>query len=224
MQLELFKTSTDMIDNFTNDDYETPDHIAQAMSKLVLPTDRNILEPFAGSGQIVKYLPGDRFIDFVEIKRSRYLESLEIQASRTSGFRSLNGSFFEFDNNDYDLIISNPPFSLIMEAIAHSLTLLNMSNPAARILFLIPLDTFSSVGRSQELKALDAHIHHTYLIPERIDYLKEGKPMSKCQKIIDGVPQFTKDGKPIMNSGRQVYDAIFDIRTGKNDPATTFLF
>lgn len=206
-------------EDFTNDDYETPDDIAKAMATLVLPTDKNILEPFAGTGQIVKYLPSDRLIDVVELKSSRYTQLIELHKHCFA----YNGSFFEFMvDNEYDLIITNPPFSLCMEAISHSLKLLNPGNPTARLLFLIPLDTFSSQARSEKLKSLDGHIHHTHLIPRRVDYLKDGEPMSKCQKIINGIPQF-KNGKPIKNSGRQCYDAVFDIRLGKENPSTTFL-
>ena len=97
------------VEEFTNDDYETPGKEAQAIASLVLPADRNILEPFAGSGQIVKYLPSDRNIDVAEIKRYRYLQLLELKQHCFS----YNGSFFEFNHhNDYDLIVTNPPFSL----------------------------------------------------------------------------------------------------------------
>jgi hypothetical protein len=191
------------------------------MATLVLPTDKNILEPFAGTGQIVKYLPSDRIIDVVEIKRTR----IEKMLLGVLNFNSIcNMDFFDLDceTRKYDLIITNPPFSLCMEAISHSLKLLNPDNPNSRLLFLIPLDTFASQGRSEKLKNLDAHIHHTHLIPRRIDYLKDGEPMSKCQKTVNGIPQF-KNGKPIKNSGRQCYDAVFDIRLGKENPSTTFL-
>jgi hypothetical protein len=208
-----------MTAEFTSDDYETPDDVAKAMATLVLPTDKNILEPFAGTGQIVKYLPSDRNLDLVELKGSRYTQLIKLK----NHCFTYNGSFFEFiHGNEYDLIVTNPPFSLCMEAISHSLKLLNPDNPTARLLFLIPLDTFASQGRSEKLKSLDAHIHHTHLIPKRIDYLKDDEPMSKCQKTINGIPQF-KNGKPIKNSGRQCYDAVFDIRLGKEQATTTFL-
>lgn len=218
------------VESFTNDDYETPDKEAQAIASLVLPTDINICEPFAGSGQIVKYLPSDRSIDAVEIKLSRARKILEWNDRRNRNLVVWEGmNFFETftikgNLRVYDLVITNPPFSLCMEAIAHSLKLLNPDNPTARLLFLIPLDTFSSQARSEKLKSMDAHIHHTHLIPKRVDYLKDGEAMSKCQKNKDGVPQFDKNGKPIMNSGRQCYDAVFDIRLGKENPSTTFLY
>ena len=217
------------VEEFTNDDYETPGKEAQAIASLVLPADRNILEPFAGSGQIVKYLPSDRNIDAVEIKLSRARKILEWNDRRNRNLVVWEGmNFFETftikgNLRVYDLVITNPPFSLCMEAIAHSLKLLNPDNPDARLLFLIPLDTFSSQARSEKLKSMDAHIHHTHLIPKRIDYLKDGELMSKCQKIKDGVPQFDKNGKIILNSGRQCYDAVFDVRPGKENPSTTFL-
>ncbi len=211
--------------NFTPDDYETPDHIAEAMAKLIKPTDKYVLEPFAGTGQIIKYLPTRCWTDAIEIKTLRYL-----QLGYANYCTSYNDDFFNFEffKNykipGYDLIISNPPFSLIMDAIELSLDLLNPENPEARILFLVPISTFSSVARSERLKQLHCFIHHTYLIPQRVDYLKDGTPMSKTQRVKDGVPQFNRQGKPIFCSGRQEYDAVYDIRPGNTDLHTSFLF
>ena len=222
------------MEQFTNDDYETPDWLAKAMCSLVLPTEKYILEPFAGTGQIVKHLPSDsealrrnRITDAVEIKPSRFRSlSLLPPQKRTGSLYQSN--FFEMQKwdfgSEYDLIITNPPFSLCVEAIAHALTLLNLDNPDARLLFLMPLDWNCAQSRAKKWGKLDAHIHHVYRIAKRVDYLKEGIPMSQCQKIKDGVPQFDKNGKPIMNSGRQCYDAVFDIRPGKINPSTTFLY
>jgi hypothetical protein len=222
------------MEQFTNDDYETPDWLAKAMCSLILPADKYILEPFAGTGQIVKYLPSDsealrrnRITDAVEIKPSRFRSlSLLPPQKRTGSLYQSN--FFEMQKwdfgSEYDLIITNPPFSLCVEAIAHALTLLNLDNPDARLLFLMPLDWNCAQSRAKKWGKLDAHIHHVYRIAKRVDYLKKGIPMSQCQKIKDGVPQFDKNGKPIMNSGRQCYDAVFDIRPGKINPSTTFLY
>jgi hypothetical protein len=227
------------VEEFTSDDYETPDKEAQAIASLVLPTDKNILEPFAGSGQIVKYLPSDRILDVVELKRSRYMQLIKLK----NHCFAYNGSFFDFmHGNDYDLIITNPPFSLCMEAISHSLKLLNPDNPTARLLFLMPLDWNCAQSRAKIWNELDAHIHHVYRIPKRVDYLINGVPCSKTQKVDkDGKPVFKtrkatkiENGKkvtdiiqtdiPEMMSGRQCYDAIFDIRLGKENSSTTFLY
>ena len=95
MLLEIPGISTSTTDDsFTNDDYETPDKEAQAMCKWVLRTDKNILEPFAGSGQIVKHLPSDRLIDVVEIKKTR----IEKMLLGVLNFNSVcNMNFFDLD-------------------------------------------------------------------------------------------------------------------------------
>ncbi len=205
-------------DDFTNDDYETPDWVSKAMANLVLPTDRQILEPFAGSGQIAKFLPSDRSIECVEIKYSRFLIGKEKAQTATW----VNGDFFnDVSNTCFDLIITNPPFTFCVEAVAKSLELLNDSSNS-RLLFLMPLDWNCSQARAKAWESLDAHIHHVYPIVTRVDYLKDGIPMSKQQKIVNGVPLF-KNGKPVMNSGRQCYDAIFDIRLGKQNSALTLI-
>lgn len=221
-QLTLFDESAPT-DEFTNDDYETPDHIAKAMCGLVLPSDHRILEPFAGTGQIAKFIPGDRHLVCNEIKPSRCKKG----AKTVRADYWLNENFFadEFLPDCFDLIISNPPFSLCLEAIERSLSLLNQNNPTSRILFLMPLDWNCSKSRAQRWSELDAHIHHVYRIPERIDYLINGKPCSRTPKKLsngkDMINPLTR--KPKMMSGRQCYDAVFDIRLGRENPSTTYL-
>jgi hypothetical protein len=223
MTLDIDHEKPVKLEEFTNDDYETPDAIAQAIANLVLPTEKYILEPFAGTGQIVKYLPSDRIIDVVEIKRSRYLQLIQLK----NHCFTYNGSFFEFQHGGYyDLIITNPPFSLCIESINYSLEFLNPDNPDARLLFLMPLDWNCAQSRAKVWNELDAHIHHVYRIPKRVDYLINGVPCSKTPKKLDNGKDMINplSRKPIMMSGRQCYDAVFDIRLGKENPSTTFLY
>ena len=201
-------------------DYETPDKEADLMAKLVLPTDKNILEPFAGTGQIVKALLSNKSHKFNlvahELSLSRYEKLSQLKQHYYNLFVGHIDHFDYFGKNfDYDLIITNPPFDTAIKGIKHSLTLLN-DKPESRLLFLLPLPFFSSQKRSKELKALNCHIAAVHMIPWRIDYLKDGKPMSQCQKEINGVLQFKEDEiTPIMNSGSQEYHAVFCIKKGK---------
>jgi hypothetical protein len=55
------------------------------------------------------------------------------------------------------------------------------------------VDYFQAIKRYQFLKSLDAHIHKIHPIVGRVAYLKRGIP----------------------HTGRQVCDAVFDIRPGK---------
>ena len=50
---------------FNKNDYETPDHIAAAMAKMI-DGDEAILEPCAGTGQILKEIT-EIIPDFVEL-------------------------------------------------------------------------------------------------------------------------------------------------------------
>lgn len=208
-------------EEFTNDDYETPDQIACKIANLVIESDQYILEPFAGSGQIVKYLPQDRIIDCVELKTGRYAQG----KLKYSHCQWSNQSFFDHYSG-YDLIISNPPFSKVIEAISHALTLLNPNNSNSRILFLMPLDWNCAQSRAKVWNKLDAHIHHVYRIPKRVDYLINGVPCSQTPKKLASGKEMINPitRKPKMMSGRQCYDAVFDIRLGKENPSTTFLY
>jgi hypothetical protein len=215
--------------DWNKSDYETPPREANLMAKLVLPTDKNILEPFGGRGYlfdaIIKHLIDNQLnipeLYFNEVNQERYHcffnKYFHNDILRKKIVFSCSNFFLpdrSIKLHSYDLIITNPPFDDAIKGIKYSLPLLN-DKPESRLLFLLPISFFSSQGRSKELKELDCHIAEQYIIPWRIDYLKDGVPMSKCQKEIDGVPQF-KNGKPVMCSGRQESDAVFCIKKGKN--------
>lgn len=202
---------------FNKNNYETPSHIAAAMCKLILPTDKRILEPCAGTGQILKAIiqradlaNNILSIEYCEIKQERS-DKLPMWIPQ------LGVDFFNVEDVEhYDLIITNPPFDYALEFIEKSLTLLN-DDPHSRLIYLLPIDTFSSKSRAKYFQLLDCHISNISIIPGRIDYIKDGVPVSKTQKVVDGVLQYGKNGKPIMCSGRQVSDAIFTIKKGKGN-------
>lgn len=207
--------------NWSNDDWETPDDIAKKMAGLMKPSDRIILEPCAGTGQIFKYLGRQRLameikpeIDCVEEHWSRYEKG---RKQYGIGLWS-NSNFFEWKTiYKYDLIITNPPFSKLMQFIERSLGLLEPTNPEARLLFLMPIHWASSKERAEHWRSLNARIHHIHLIEGRVDYLQNGVPASKLPKLgKNGSPIVNPmTNKPILKSGRQCNDAVFDIRLGK---------
>lgn len=185
--------------NWTSDDWQTPDSVAIAMSKLINKSDRRILEPCAATGQIAKFLPIDTDNVCCEISLNRWREGL----NNASWCHWLNINYFEnYELGVFDLIIGNPPFSRCVEFIERSLQLLNTQNNEARILFLLPLDWNCSKARAIAWKRLNAHIHHLYQIEGRVAFLDA-----------NGVPQ-TK---------RQVCDAVFDIRPGRRNSGISYL-
>ena len=196
-QLSLFPEEQD---DWTPDDWQTPNEVAGPMSELVKPSDRIILEPCAGTGQIVKYLVNlpSKTIHANERSYSRYKQG---RLNTQSPFSALwlHSDFFSTNwdssvrEQRYDLVITNPPFSQCVEFIERSLSLLNPNNPESRLLFLLPLDWNCSLERGRHWQRLNAHIHHAYQIMGRVPYLDAS-----------GVPQ----------RGRQVCDAVFDIRPG----------
>lgn len=214
-QISLFPLQ-DIETDFSADDWETPDDVASSIAALVKTSDgreanrlrhRRVLEPAAGSGQIAQFLPTDS--KACEIKP--YRVSLGRQKAPhchwiQADFFSLNLespllSDIEQLSQGYDLIITNPPFSQCIQFLQQGLKLLNKNNPQARLLYLLPVDFCSSVERGQALRALDCHIYHEYRILNRVAYLRDGKAYK----------------------GRQIYDAVFDIRPGNQTGAISFL-
>jgi hypothetical protein len=195
--------------NWTNDDWQTPEGSAIAMSRLVKQTDLRILEPCAGTGQIAKFLP-DKLGGLntcCEINPARFRQGMK----NAPGCCWINGDFLEVDVDAvlltscefiYDLIIGNPPFSKCVEFIERSLSLLDIDNNQSRILFLLPIDWNCGKARAAAWKKLDAHIHHEYRIEGRIAFLDA-----------NGIPQ----------PKRQIYDAVFDIRLGRRFGGVSYL-
>lgn len=205
-QISLFPLQ-DIETDFSADDWETPDDIASSMAALIKTSDRRVLEPAAGSGQIAQFLPpGSRACEIkphrVALGRQKAPHCHWLQAD----FFSLNLespplSDIEQLSQGYDLIITNPPFSQCIQFLKLGLKLLNTNNPDARLLYLLPVDFCSSVERGQAWKALECHIHHEYRILNRVAYIRDGKA----------------------HKGRQIYDAVFDIRPGNQTGAISFL-
>jgi hypothetical protein len=202
--------------DWDNDSWETPNNIAQAMSELVLPGDEYILEPCAGTGQIIKHIPHPASCSILclDINKSR----VEKGRCNAPDCTWLCADFLHSEiepHTDFDLVITNPSFSKCMEFIGRSFSLLNLNNPSARLLFLMPSDIFQAKSRANAFSKLDAHIHHVYPIVGRVDYLINGVPAS--QTYVE------KGGKLVRRSGRQTCDAIWDIRLGKLGGCTTFI-
>lgn len=196
-QLNLFESEEGSFD-WCSDDWETPDWLATAISRFVTPTDRVILEPSAGTGQIAKHLkkfPKQK-VYCIEPNRPRYNQGKKIPKTTWVNFH------FQDTKLSADLIISNPPFSGIQEFIEHGLSLLKQDNPEARIVFLLPLDWMCPVYIQRWWRNINAHIEACYQIPYRVAYLKNGTP----------------------HSGRMRYDAIFDIRPGKDGGCMKYLW
>ena len=205
-QISLFPLQ-DIETDFSADDWETPDDIASSMAALVKTSDHRVLEPSAGSGQIAQFLPIGTFC--CEIKPYR----VSLGRRKAPHCHWIQSDFFELDlesllfsnpdqaSQGYDLIITNPPFSHCIYFLQQGLKLLNRNNPQSRLLYLLPVDFCSSVERGQAFQALDCHIYHEYRILNRVAYLRDGKAYK----------------------GRQIYDAVFDIRPGTQSGAISFL-
>ncbi len=202
--------------DWNTDMWQTPDEIASLMAQLVLPTDQRILEPAAGTGQIIKFLPKHIDLWAVEINYARVREQIKVGGLMHQLDRTWDIQHYDFlgkacepdflkkysDWVGFDLIITNPPFSKCMEFLQRSLALLNTNNPQARLIFLLPLDWNCSKARGAHWQQLNAHIHKEYRIMGRVAFL---------------------DGEGVPRSRRQCSDAVFDIRPGRVESAVSYL-
>ena len=193
--------------DFTSDDWETPDEVAERMAALIQPSDRRILEPAAGTGCLAKFLPPGTFC--CEIKHHR----VEVGRRKAPHCHWKHYDFFDLalgltllnelgeSWQGCDVIITNPPFSKCIEFIEQGLKLLNRNNPNARLLYLLPINFCCSIKRGKAFQSLDCHIHHEHRIMNRVAYIRDGRPVKR----------------------RQIYDAVFSIKPGRNLGAVSFL-
>lgn len=181
------------------DDWETPSGVARHMASLLTTQDYNVLEPACGTGQILQAICDSSFPNDVlgiELQQNRYEKARRFN-DVAAHFSVIKHNFLVKipmgDKPVFDVVIANPPFSLGMEFIERSLTLLNRDNPNARLIYLLPATFFQSQERGRKLQTLDCRIYQRHSLIGRVAYLK------------NGVPQ----------KGRQCEDCIFDIRPGK---------
>jgi len=192
----LFDTTeyTVVDEDFTSEDYETPPVVAAGIARLARYSEKRILEPSAGRGSIVRELARRHKAEVtaIELKPNRVNDGrvLAPDANWICG-DFLNGGILPPDSK-FDLIVTNPPFSWGIEFIERSLALLK--DERSRLLFLLPGDYFASQERNDRFESLNCCISYRWRIRGRVDYLKEG----------------------ILQTGRQIYDSVYEIRPGKN--------
>lgn len=175
---------------FTANDWETPDEVARFIGSLIVSTDRTFLEPAAGRGNLLKYLPADCPTLAYEIKAARVADGIREYPWALWA----NGDFLaESQYACRHVVISNPPFDLGVEFLRKSLDALDPTYRSARCLFVLPVDYWQSQKRCDALAAMDCHIHRVYALRGRVAYIREGIP----------------------ERNRQCYDAVFDIRPGR---------
>lgn len=180
---------------WSNDDWETPDRVARQIATLIKPDDLFVIEPSAGTGQIAQYLPaGSVCIEMSQYRCSFGAENLPQHYWVLRDFLATTPD--DFQSNDWDvysiygepdLVIGNPPFSLWAEFLLHALSLVRSGG---RVIFVGPCDQFHKPTLWKKLKAWDNRIRvDAHPIVGRVAYLKDGTPQT----------------------GRQIYDSIFEV-------------
>lgn len=187
------------------DNYDTPLPIATKIAALAKDLGSDMLEPAAGVGNIARYLPSGTLCLEIDDLRGRQGWA----SAKHCSWQWLN--FLELDPiPEFDVVVTNPPFSKMMDYIEHGLKFLK---PTGALVYLLPMSWRASRGRSERWLTLDAHIEREYVLSGRVDYDYNGTPMSK---------QLNAKGK--RNSGRQETDAVYIIRPWRQlTPTFTYL-
>lgn len=189
----LFETSSYDVqapadNDWNSDDWETPDAVARFMASLLTGSEYLICEPFAGTGQILQYLPRGASV-------GREINPLRVEvckATRSDCDISCYDSFTLRNENlsAVDTVVTNPPFSMPAEVLRLCRTLIANAKIKGRILLLLPTEYFQSQERAQILRESGLVITRKWAIAGRVAYLKQGVPYKK----------------------RQCYDSVFELR------------
>lgn len=198
-QLSLL-SSTDQ--EWSNDDWETPSHLAAEMAALIEPWETRILEPSAGTGQIVRRIIDRRkssaIITTIEPNYERF-KQLPMAHEVWNHCITLQSFHAEvWSGQAYDLVITNPPFSFGIEFLELSLRMISANG---RVLFLLPSDYFQAQSRALQFQRLGGCITRMWPIAGRVGYLKNG----------------------VAHNNRQCYDSIFEFKRG-GDGAVNLVF
>ena len=144
-----------------NDYYPTPGWCVRRMlERIALDlSDLRILEPFAGDGAIVRELVAAGATD---------ISTVEIQAQVASAIPVAQGvcsyveDFFDLKGlRPFDLIISNPPFSVAEQAIEHAIGLLA---PGGVLAFLLRINFLGGASRAEFHQILQPGV---FVLPNR---------------------------------------------------------
>jgi|GEM_PF-2222093 len=138
------------------DNIYTPEELAKEMVEYFKPKGK-ILEPCAGSGSFLKFLP--KKTDWCEIDKDR--------------------NFFDYKKK-VDWIITNPPFSKLTEFLLHSMKI------AKEIVFIINLSALFSVKRIKIIKQNDFVLQEILFLRQPETFVQCGRQLSaihlsKCE-------------------------------------------
>ena len=129
------------------DTFFTPLNIALQMIELAdISHNSRVLEPSAGIGNIADQIK--KFVENVDVceQMYSYQELLELK-----GFNVVGSDFLQYENNNYyDCIIANPPFSAEQEHIKHAYNLLKVGGKLIAI--TSPHWTFANDKSSKEFR------------------------------------------------------------------------
>jgi SAM-dependent methyltransferase len=146
------------------DFYETPSWAIRAIVRtLVVPEGARILDPGCGTGAILRELgalfPENEVVG-LEKEEGRFRA-----ASASTDLPVLHGDFFTH-HEKWDLIVSNPPYSHVLEFVQHALTL------APIVCMLLRLPWIASQSRAQWHRENLAQIN---VLPKRPSFTADGK-------------------------------------------------
>lgn len=154
------------------DFYSTPEKACEYLVRRIVrdtPTKGlSVIEPCCGDGQFMDALLSTskaHHIRGIDIQQE-LVDSTNQRFSEWARVTAEQGDFLRLDPADLecDLIITNPPFSLGLEFLQHSL----LCAPVVGL--LLPLNFLASVTRYQKLWSADTKLQDIHILPSRLKF------------------------------------------------------
>lgn len=149
---EMFKVTEEMVKKEAEEDsqedkdfsfFETQEKMAKRVIELadfpeILPEDFKILEPSAGNGGILKFVPGINELDRVTAIELQYYRARSLKKDfPIVDVREGNFLSFSFYREKFDRIVMNPPFHKRTEVI-HVIKAFSHLKPGGKLVAILP--------------------------------------------------------------------------------------
>ena len=128
--------------------FPTPEEIITSMmNKVEFTSTSKALEPSFGDGRILKRMRNEPFSQLHGVEINKEMFENQVKEISEKNIHLIHGDFLSFQENDFDIILMNPPFKK-KQGIAHTTHALELLNKNGTLVAILP----SSVVYSKDKK------------------------------------------------------------------------
>lgn len=172
---------------FNKNFYPTPENIINKMG--IFPEGLRVLEPSAGSGNIIDWLKNNHAKEVFSYEKNKDLAEIAKAKSSFLGYDFLESNSGEL--SFIDLIVMNPPFAKATEHLLHAW---EVAREGAEIIAIYPTNSIDN-------ECYNSRKRLNYIINEYSHQENIGNAFSTAERKTDVEVSIVKLYKPIVSSG-----------------------